>query len=271
MSEQIQGGNRRTVGVMDIPLVVFAPRRMFARVEDVPAWNWPLLVLLVTVTVIGYAKVQTGLIEREVDRQVQAAIVRIDEVQRDVVERSALREMYAQQYKKGEFNKLLARIGAIVAEPAQTLASALVLAAILYGIVALTGRKPEWHTLLTIFVFASFIYVLQLLMMLILMLKHGSLEVYTSLAMLPRVWPQSESVDPVMQASLSGLLTAVDPFRVWFWLIVVSGLRITAQLSGWRVWVTCVLCWLIPAGVRAALAAALVSRTIQNAGGGMTG
>lgn len=256
---------RRTVGVRDIPLVMLAPRRLFARVEDVTAWGWPLLILLTAVTLIGYAMVQTGLIDREVDRQVRAAIAQIDSTQRDVVERSALREMYAEQYKLGEFNKLLTRIQVIVAEPAKALASVLLIAAVLYGVVALTGRKPEWHTLLTICVFAAFIDVLRLLMTLALMLHHGTLEVHTSLVMLPWLLADTQSADPAGLAGLSALLIAVDPFRIWFWLVVIAGLRITAQLRGWRAWTTCVLCWLIPAGVRSALAVAAVSSAAQAA------
>lgn len=238
---------------------MLAPRRLFARVEDVTAWGWPLLVLLATVTLIGYAMVQTGLIDREVDRQVAAAIARIDGTQRDVVERSALREMYAEEHKMGEFKKLLTRMQVVVAEPAKALASVLLIAAVLYGVVALTGRKPEWHTLLTICVFAAFIDALRLLVLLVLMLHHGTLDVHTSLAMLPRFMAGREGAEPVALAALSGLLTAVDPFRIWFWLAVIVGLKTTAQLSGWRAWATCVLCWLIPAGARCALSVAAVS------------
>jgi hypothetical protein len=250
---------RRTVGVREIPLVLLAPRRLFARVEDVAAWGWPLAVLLTLVTLIGYATVQTGLIDREVTRRVQQRIALIDQVQRDVVERSALRELYAAERKKGAFENLLTRIQVVVAEPARALASALLVATALYGVVALTGRKPEWHTLLTICVYAGFIDALRLLMTLVLMLWYESLEVYTSLAPLTRHLVDMETAEPSLAATVWGLLTAVDPFRIWFWVIVIVGLSVTAQLRGWRAWVACTLCWLIAAGARTAVTLASVS------------
>ncbi|MCH7872639.1 MAG: hypothetical protein IID33_13150 [Planctomycetes bacterium] len=62
----------------DIPLVLLAPRRLFARVEDVAVYGLPLIVLLALVTLVGYATLETGLIDREVDREVNAEIARID-------------------------------------------------------------------------------------------------------------------------------------------------------------------------------------------------
>jgi hypothetical protein len=247
------------VGVTDIPRALLAPRQLFGQVEDVAAWGWPLLILLTAVTLIGYATVETGLIDRQVEIGVRESIARIDATQRDVVERSALRELYAQEYKTGEFIKLLTRIQVVVAEPARALATVLLVAATLYGAVALTGRKPEWHTLLTICVFAGFVDVLRLLVMLALTLWYETLEVYTSLEPLAWLLAGTEAAERTKVAALSGLLSAVDPFRVWFWLVIIVGLSATAQLRGWRAWMTCVVCWLVGAGGRCGLAVAQVS------------
>jgi hypothetical protein len=249
--------------VLDIPSALLAPRRLFLRVEDVTAYKWPLVVLLTAVTLIGYATVQTGLISREVDRQVRERIAVIESQQRDVVERSALRETYEREYKKGAFEKLVRRIQVVAAEPVQALASVLVVAAVLYGAVALTGRKPEWHTLLTICVFAGFIDVVRLLVKLALMLQLRTLEVDTSLARLTPLLVPLEQTDPKLAAAVWGGLTALDPFRIWFWAVVIIGLYATAQLRGWRAWLTCLLCWLVAGGSRAAMAVAMI--------GGMTG
>ncbi len=265
LAETSEGSVRRTVGVRDIPLVLLAPRRVFARVEDVAAWGWPLVLLLTFVTLIGYATVETGLIDREVDRTVGEAIARIDSQQRDVVERSALREMYDNEYKQGEFTKLLERIRVILAEPAAALATALTVAAFLYGVTALTGRKPEWHTLLTICVLAGFIDALRLLARLGLMLHCRSLEVDTSLALLTHWFAQTPSVSPTALAVASGLLTALDPFRIWYWLVTITGLSVTSQLPGWRAWLTCGLCWLAAAGGRCGVAVALVPGVLGGA------
>lgn len=268
LSETPHAATHRPVGVRDIPLVLVAPRRLFARAEDVAAYGWPLVVLLTAVTLIGYATVETGLIDREVERRVRGRIAQLEQQQLDVVERSALREMYAKEYKKGEFERLLTRIQVVVAEPVKVLAALLLIAALLYAVVALTGRKPEWHTLMTICVFAGFIETLRLLMRLVLMLRYETLEAETSLAPLIWITTSGESADPVVLSALSGLLSATDPFRIWFWLAVIVGLSVTAQLRGWRAWLTCGLCWLIGAGARCGLAVAAAQGA---AGGGAAG
>ena len=50
-------------------------------------------------------------------------------------------------------------------------------------------------------------------------------------------------------------------------LVIIGGLTSTAQLPGWRAWVTCVLSWLVAAGARCGLAAA----TMQSVGGATNG
>lgn len=248
---------RRAVGVLDIPAALLAPQRLFARVEDVPTYAWPLVVLLAGVTLIGYATVQTGLIDREVDDRVAQRIAHIEDTQRNVVERSELRELYEQQRKQGEFEKLLARIGAIVAQPASALAAALLTSAVLFGLVALSGRKPEWNTLMNVCVFAGFAEALRLVTVLALNLRDGALSVDTSLALVLREWELPAGMDPAGWAALGGALTAFDPFRIWRWLVVIIGVQRTAQLPGWRAWVVGGVGWLAGAGLRAAAAAAM--------------
>ena len=254
---------KRTVGIRDIPLVLLSPRRLFARVEDVTAYAWPLVILLTIVTMVGYAMVETGLIDQTVDRRVATRIAELDRTQRDVVERSELRDLYKQEFKKGEFERLLVRIQVVIAEPLKALAAMLLITAVLYGAVALTGRKPEWHTLLTICVYAGFIDALRLLLMLGLMLRFGTLGVDTSPALLAPVLMSGEGTDPVAVAALWGLLAAFDPFRIWYWLVVIAGLSVTMQLPGWRAWLICGLCWLLTAGIRCGLTVASVSNPGQ--------
>ena len=258
----------RPVRLRDVPQALFAPRGFFARVEDVPRYGWPLMVLLAIVTLIGYAKVETGLIDREIDRQTSQRIAEIEKTQLDVVERSALRELYEEQYKLGDFLKLMARIQVIVAEPLRVIATLLVIAAVLYGMVALTGRKPEWHTLLNICVFAMFVEMIGLLTALGLMLYHQTLDVETSLALILRPLIGTEGLDPKGLAAAWGMLTAIDPFRIWFWFVVIAGLTTTMQLPGWRGWFAGTLCWAVAALVRTAILAGTVAQAAQVAGHG---
>lgn len=248
--------SRRTVGLRDTLRVFFAPRSLFARVENVPAYGWPLIILLTTVTLIGYATVQTGLIDREVDKAVQREIARLDLDKADVVQRSEISKMIEDLKKGGEFHKLMARMAAIVLEPVRLLASMLLLSSLFYGLVALSGKKPEWHTLMSVVVFSSFIDAARMLFELILKLRCASLTVDTSAGalfpMLSSNLPVPKEAIDIVPATLSGF----DPFRIWFWIVVVVGLNVTSQLRGWRGWVPCLLLWIGGAGVRTGLAAA---------------
>ena len=258
MIEAVSSGlvspKRATVGAADVPRALLAPRGVFARVEDVPAYGWPLVLLLAAVTLIGYATVETGLIDREVERQTRQKIAALEKEQLDAVERSALSTMIEEKRKEGEFLRLMTRMQAVVVRPIAALASVLLISALFYGVVALTGRKPEWHTLLTICVFASFVDVVGLILRLAFMLRFHTLEADTSLALLTRV--MNVEGGGTGMVALSGLLSAVDPFRIWFWLLMIIGLSATSQLRGWKCWLTCTLFWLIAAGARAGLAVA---------------
>jgi hypothetical protein len=249
---------RRPVGVRDIPFVLFNPGKVFSRVEDVSAYAWPLALLLTLVTMIGWAQVQTGLIDREVERAGQERKAEVDRTQRDVVERSELAELYEDIDKEVSFLKLMTRVQVIAAAPAKMLATVLIISAILYGCVALTGRKPEWNTLLTINVLASFATLLGMIVRLVFMLRFETLEVDTSLAPLIELLPK-DAVDAQAAGALAGLATAFDPFRLWYWLLVFTGLRKTMQLPGWRALLACSLMWLVAAGLRASLQASMMA------------
>ena len=67
------GDQHRPVGVRDALLMVTSPASVYRRVEDTGAYGWALITLLVLVTLIGLARIQTGLIDRDVDRQTEQA------------------------------------------------------------------------------------------------------------------------------------------------------------------------------------------------------
>ncbi len=259
VTAEIATPERHPVGVWDIPLLFLAPRRLFARVEDVASYGWPLVLLLVAMTVIGFATVETGLIDLEVARRIQADIAAFEKQQLDVVERSALRKFIEDKHKEGQFLRLMKRAQVVVARPAITLASVLLIAALVYGVVALTGRKPEWHTLITLCVFASFVDVFGALVRLAFMLRFRALDVDLSLARLVQIMDMQGGGAARSSAVLSGLLSAVDPFRIWFWLVLIVGLSVVSQLRGWKVWATCCFFWLSAVGVRTILAVASVA------------
>jgi ABC-type Na+ efflux pump permease subunit len=257
--------SRKTVGVWDIPRVFFAPRSLFARVEDVRAYAWPFVLLLTAVTLIGYATIETGLIDRQVDLELETQIEQIEKQQLDVVERSQLKKQMDDARKGGDFMRLMRRIQVIVAEPAKVMASCLLISALFYGLVALTGRKPEWHTLLTVCVFASFIDVVRLLFRLVLMLSYGRLEVDTSLGVLAALLPQNGEHAQQTAAMLGHVLGGIEPLAIWFWIVVCIGLTTTVQLRGWKAWTSCTLFWLVAVLTRMGMSFAAAA---QPTGGG---
>lgn len=222
-------------------LVFTSPRALFARVEDTGAYGWALVVLIGLVLLLGYLEVQTGLIDRVVDQQTEQALASLEESQAHLVDRVELRERMDGIRKTGEFNKLLQRLGVVVFTPASLLASFLLIASILYAIVALTGRKPEYHTLMSVCVYAGFIELVGYMVRLAMVICYRTTEVDTSLSMLA----------PPGQPSP---LVAVDPFRIWFWILVAMGLIVTGQLSRRMAIVSCALMGLLAAGVRVGVA-----------------
>jgi len=230
----------RLQGLRRAVLVFTSPRALFTQVEDTAEYGWALVALLALVILLGYAEVKTGLIDRDVDRRTEHALKTLEESQAHLVDRIELSERMEDIQKTGEFNKLLARLGVVVFSPASMLASILIIAAILYAAVALTGRKPEYHTLMSICVYAAFIELLGCAVRLAMIVTYRTTDVDTSLAML----------------SEPGMLTplvAVDPFRIWFWGLVILGLIVTRQLSRRMAMVCCILMGLIAAGARVGL------------------
>jgi len=222
-------------------LVFSSPPALFRRVEDTGAYGWTLVTLLALVTLLGYAEVQTGLIDRVVDQKTEGRLAELEGSQANLVDRVLLREQMDDIRKTGEFEKLMTRLGAVVASPAYILVSALLIASCLYAMVALTGRKPEYHTLMSICVYAMFVDLLAQAVRLAMILFYRTIEVNTSLGMV---------------SASRGLawLSAIDPFRIWFWVLVAIGLTVTQQLSRRMAIVSCMLMCLVAMGVRAAVA-----------------
>lgn len=228
------------LGVQNTLQVFTSPRSLFARVEDTSAYSWSLVFMLALVVMIGYIKVQSGLIDRVVDQQTQQSLAELEKNQAQLVNRTELRDRMEKAIKAGEFNKTIYRLGAVALTPAYILASYLLISSVLYAAVALTGRKPEYHTLMSICVYAGFIELLGYFVHLGMVFYYRTIYVDTSLSMLV---PHGEPT----------WLVAIDPFRIWFWVLIVIGLIVTKQLSRRMAIVSCSLMGLLTAGVRVAM------------------
>jgi len=236
----------RLRGVRRVWLVFTAPRSLFARVEDTAAYGGALVTLLGLVMLLGYAEVKTGLIDRDVDRRTESALKTLEESQAHLIDRFELRDRMEDLHQAGEFSKLLARLGVIVFAPTYVLGSILLIASVLYAIVALTGRKPEYHTLMSLCVYAAFIDLVGYAVRLAMVVTYRTTAVEPSLAMLG---------DPHVPTPL----VAANPFWIWSWVLIAMGLMVTRQLSRRMAVVSCVLMGLIAAGIRVALEFAEIS------------
>lgn len=234
LSHEIQAGGP---GLGEVWRVFTTPAQLFRRVEDTGTYGWALVVLLALVTLTGYVQVQTGLIDRVVDQQTEQQLAELEKSQANLVDRVQLKDAMDSVRKSGEFMKLLSRLGAIVLSPLYLLTSCLLISSMLYAAVALTGRKPEYHTLMSICIFAGFVDLAGALLRLAMMLSYRTTAVETSLGMLAPVGKPS-------------WLYAVDPFRIWFWVLVAIGLAVTQQLGRRGAIIWCTLLFVIASAVR---------------------
>ena len=116
------------------------------------------------------------------------------------------------------------------------LASFLLISSVFYAVVALTGRKPEYHTLMSVCVYAGFVELAAIVLQLAMMVYYQTTNVDTSL--------QALGGDSLR------FLGAIDPFRIWFWVLVCLGLMTTHQLGRRSAIATCVLLGGVALGVR---------------------
>jgi hypothetical protein len=238
--EDVNEREKTALGVRHAAFMFTSPRSVFARVEDTGAYGWALVTLLGLVVLIGYAQIQTGLIDRVADQQTEMALAQLEDSQADLVDRIQLRDRMKDVREAGEFNKLINRLVVIGGLPVFVLASFLLIASALYAIVALTGRKPEYHTLMSICVFSGFIELAGYIVGLAMMLYYRTTDVDTSLA----------SLGPPGEPSF---WAAIDPFRIWFWVLVAIGLAVTRQLSRRMAIVSCSVMCLVAMGARVGL------------------
>jgi hypothetical protein len=233
---------KTTVGARDALRVLLDPPGVFGRIEDTPAYARALVLLLVLTTLLGIATVKTGLIDLEVDRDMERAIATLEREQGEALKRIELSERIQAIMKASVFNKLIMRGAVSLTPPLQLLASVLVIASLLYTVVALAGNKPEYHTLIAICVYASAVDVLGHILRLGMMLAYRTARVDTSLGLLMG--------GPTQPVGLKSVLTAIDPLRIWFWILVVVGVVTTRQLGRRAAILVCTLFCLVAVAAR---------------------
>ncbi|MCH7703385.1 MAG: YIP1 family protein [Planctomycetes bacterium] len=231
-----------SLGLADGPRMLVSPASVFRRLAERSAYGWALGAMLLVITMIGWATVKTGLIELEVNRQTGKALAELEREQSDLLSRLELSKRMEKVRETGEFNKLILQGGAVAYAPIALVATLMLLAAILFAVVALAGNKPDYPTLMAVLVYSAVIDVAAAALRLAMMLWYRTMEVDTSLGLLVSVSEET--------ATLHRCLSAIDPFRVWFWILVGVGLVLTGQLSRRVAGVTCAVFALLAIGVR---------------------
>ncbi|MFQ5489479.1 MAG: YIP1 family protein [Phycisphaerae bacterium] len=245
--------NPSALGLSQAPLMLVAPSDVLRRAADTGRYGWTLGAILLLITLIGWVTVQTGLVDRQVDRQTGLALKTLEREQIDLLSRTELADRMQTVREAGQFMKLIHRGTAIVAAPIVLVASLMLIAAVLFAVVALAGQKADYSTLMAICTYAAVVDLLAAGLRLAMMIAYRTIHVDTSLAL---VVPLTENTRIIKAA-----LTGIDPFAAWFWLLLGLGLMVSGQLSRRAATVTCVSFFVVGCLVRSGAAIAAVLST----------
>ncbi len=245
--------NPSALGLSQAPLMLVAPAGVLRRAADSGQYGWTLGAILLLVTLIGWATVQTGLVDREVDRQTNRALANLEREQIDLLSRTELTDRMQTIREAGQFMKLIRGGSAVLAAPIVLVASLMLIAALLFAVVALAGNKAEYPALMAICTFAAVVDLLAAGLRLGMMLAYRTIHVDTSLGLLV---PLSEGTR-IVKAALTGL----DPFVAWFWILLGLGLIVSGQLSRRAAIITCVTFFAVGCLIRSGVALAVAMTT----------
>lgn|SRR5262245_1138195 len=206
----------------DVGRVFFSPGALF---HELPVRNraGAALALLMALQVLyALAVLSTGVSDYEIDLGTQKAISR--ELRQNQGEETTQKLATALDLieKNGTFNKLFARLVLLLGGPVRLGIGVSALAGALFCVVALRGNKPNYQTLLGITVFAAFVEVPRLLLQLALITQLQVSRVETSAAAF------AGQTDIGLPAYL--LLRRLDPFELWYYVLVAVGLVRSGQL-----------------------------------------
>jgi hypothetical protein len=207
----------------DIFALFVRPASLFRELPRTNRVAGALLLLMSVHALYGLGLISTGVLDYEIDVDTQGEISRIR--QHPPAKESAEKFTAAlDAVEKGAiFKKQLTRVLVLAGGPLQVCVDACVLAGCLFLIVALRGGKPNFRVLLGVTTFAAFVEVPRLLMRLFLTTQLQVSRVETSAAVFasrPEV-----GLGPYL------LLRRLDPFEVWYYLLVGFGVVFAGQLK----------------------------------------
>jgi hypothetical protein len=209
----------------DLVRLYTSPTALFA---DLARWNRSaaaLLLLMLLHAVFAVGLVSTRVQDFEIDTATQKAINQYaNQPHSDESAEDVNRALTALE-KGAVFYKLVARVLLVMGGPVRVAAVAGLLASVLFVVVALRGAaKPDFHLLAAVAVFAAYAEVPRLAVRLFLVSQLQVTRVETSLAAFVSA--------PHVSLPLYLLLRRLDPFDLWYWVLVGLGVWKTGQLSG---------------------------------------
>jgi hypothetical protein len=207
----------------DLVTLFLMPTQLFRRLPVVNRGGAALALLLVFQVSYAIGVISTGVLDYEIDIQTEKQASQQAILQEGEQKSKELDQALESLDKAAIFSKLLARVVLVIGEPLRLLVGIGLLAGLLFVAVALFGGKPDFSVLAGLVVFASWVEVPRLALRLYLLSQIGASRVDTSAAAFVHHTAQGL---PVYL-----LLRQLDPFALWFWILVGLGLVTSGQLQ----------------------------------------
>lgn len=217
----------------DLVRLYVEPEALFAALPVVNRGAAALWLLLGLYALQAALLLSTGVHDYEIDRQTQRKMAReAERLPGDENADELVRNLEAME-KQAVFDRMLNRLLLLIGGPLRVLVGVIVVAALLYAVVALRGTaRADFALLAGVAVFAAWTQVPRLLLLLFLVPELGATRIETSAAAFVSA--------PQTPLGTYLLLRRLDPFDVWYWLLVGLGAWKTGQLPfGRAVVATC--------------------------------
>jgi hypothetical protein len=207
----------------DILSVFFRPTRLFCELPRTNRAASALVVLMGIYALYGFGLYTTGVLNYEIDVQTQTQVSGLRQHPPAKDDAAKFTSALETIEKGSAFQKELSRVSLLVGGPIQLCLSVSVLSGLLFLVVALRGGKPNFQVLLGVTTFAGYVDVPRLLIQLLLSAQLHVSRVETSAAAF------FGRADVGLGNYL--LLRRLDPFEIWYYILVGMGLYCSGQLK----------------------------------------
>jgi hypothetical protein len=225
----------------DIFAVFVLPMSLFRELPRTNRVAGALLLLMGVHTLYGLGLISTGVLNYEIDANTQKEISGLrqhppakEEAEKFVTALEAIE-------KGAIFKKELSRVLLLAGGPLQLCLGVSVLSGLLFLVVALRGGKPNFQVLLGVTVFAAYVEVPRLFLRLLLVAQLQVSRVETSAAAFVS--------RPEIGLPSYLFLRRLDPFELWYYLLIGLGVYQTGQLKRRAAIVTACVLALLAAGL----------------------